>query len=404
MGFVQMSLTNTWLKANLNKDHNQTLIKSDRDGLAARVSPKGKITWQLRYRHNGSDKRVDLGSYPATTLKSAREESARLRASVETGRDPKIVLAGERLKQQAPDTIESIFRAWHKQDAEQHKAQARDILRSFELHLFPALGSMPVDQVGVRVWLSLLEPLAQAKPHIACRVLSNSRQALKWAVKREIILNNPLSDITAKADLHVKKNVGERALDDAEVAHVWRAIDQSRISSKNGVFLKLCLFFGCRNGEIRKAKKSDFDFETNIWTVPAENHKMGDRTGKPLLRPIIEEIKPLIELGMALSSSKQWFLIGGGDKPLGGSAYLSISANLISWVKKHQGHEMPHWSMHDLRKTARTNWSTLTEPHVAEIMLGHRLPGEWQTYDKHAYLEEQTEAYKKWWDRLQSII
>ena len=105
-----MSLTNTWLKAHLNKDHSETLIQSDRDGLAARVSPKGKITWQLRYRHNGSAKRVDLGSYPATTLKAAREESARLRAELEKGRDPKIVLMGERLKHASPDTIESIFR------------------------------------------------------------------------------------------------------------------------------------------------------------------------------------------------------------------------------------------------------------------------------------------------------
>ena len=399
-----MSLTNTWLKAHLNKDHSETLIQSDRDGLAARVSPKGKITWQLRYRHNGSAKRVDLGSYPATTLKAAREESARLRAELEKGRDPKIVLMGERLKQTSPDTIESIFRAWHTQSAEKHKSQARDILRSFEIHLFPALGTMPVQEVGVRAWLSLLEPLAEAKPHIACRILSNGKQALKWAVKRDIIPSNPLSDITAKADLHIKKRVGERALSDSEICHIWRAIEQSRISSKNGVFLKLCLFFGCRNGEIRKARKADFDFEDNIWTVPAENHKMGGKTGRPLLRPIIEEIKPLIELGMSLSSSDRWFLIGGGDKPLGGSAYLSIPANLIAWVKKNQGYEMPHWSMHDLRKTARTNWSTLTEPHVAEIMLGHRLPGDWQTYDKHSYLKEQAEAYRKWWGRLQTII
>jgi hypothetical protein len=27
---------------------------------------------------------------------------------------------------------------------------------------------------------------------------------------------------------------------------MWRAVDQSRITLKNKIFIKLCLFFGCR--------------------------------------------------------------------------------------------------------------------------------------------------------------
>jgi integrase len=65
--------------------------------------------------------------------------------------------------------------------------------------------------------------------------------------------------------------------------------------------------------------------------------------------------------------------------------------------------DMPHWSVHDLRKTARTNLSTLTEPHIAEIILGHKLPGQWQVYDHHAYLSEQGVAYSAWFDRLTTI-
>ena len=60
--------------------------------------------------------------------------------------------------------------------------------------------------------------------------------------------------------------------------------------------------------------------------------------------------------------------------------------------------------MHDLRKTARTNYSTLTDPHVAEIMLGHSLGKIWRTYDHHDYLKEQAEAYKAWCERLYCIV
>lgn len=49
--------------------------------------------------------------------------------------------------------------------------------------------------------------------------------------------------------------------------------------------------------------------------------------------------------------------------------------------------------MHDLRKTARTNFSRFTEFHVAEMMLGHAIP---RVYDYHDYLEEQRAAYQAW--------
>ncbi|EPY9095722.1 tyrosine-type recombinase/integrase, partial [Shigella dysenteriae] len=46
----------------------------------------------------------------------------------------------------------------------------------------------------------------------------------------------------------------------------------------------------------------------------------------------------------------------------------------------------------------------LTAPHIAEIMLGHKLPGVWQVYDKSDYLEEQRKAYWAWWERVESIV
>ncbi|WP_445366197.1 hypothetical protein ACJJJB_10385 [Microbulbifer sp. ANSA001] len=36
---------------------------------------------------------------------------------------------------------------------------------------------------------------------------------------------------------------------------------------------------------------------------------------------------------------------------------------------------MKYWSMYDSHKAAWTNFSELTEPHIAEIMLGHKLSG-----------------------------
>ncbi|MGU9851125.1 hypothetical protein ACU680_10045 [Pseudomonas koreensis] len=56
------------------------------------------------------------------------------------------------------------------------------------------------------------------------------------------------------------------------------------MATKNKIFLKLCLIYGCRYSE-----KAHFDFRAMIWTVPPANHKMGKSSGKPLLRPITPE-------------------------------------------------------------------------------------------------------------------
>ncbi|MNJ58113.1 hypothetical protein D3C77_537330 [compost metagenome] len=76
----------------------------------------------------------------------------------------------------------------------------------------------------------------------------------------------------------------------------------------------------------------------------------------------------------------------------------------MQWLRRHEKYDMQHWSVHDLRKTARTNFSTLTEPHIAEIMLGHKLPGSWQVYDQYDYLAEQKDAYSAWCQRLKSLV
>ncbi|QLH64375.1 DUF4102 domain-containing protein [Serratia symbiotica] len=52
---------------------------SDADGLSARISPKGVINFQFRYRWNGKAQRLGIGRYPAVTLKDARSITSELR-------------------------------------------------------------------------------------------------------------------------------------------------------------------------------------------------------------------------------------------------------------------------------------------------------------------------------------
>lgn len=46
-----MALSDAWLKAHQGKPCAALEERSDREGLSVRITPKGKITFQLRYRN-----------------------------------------------------------------------------------------------------------------------------------------------------------------------------------------------------------------------------------------------------------------------------------------------------------------------------------------------------------------
>ncbi len=81
-----MAITDTWLKANAGKPRDKLTEFADCDGLGVRITPKGKVVFQLRYRYDGQHSRADLGSYPGLGLKDARVQAERLRAQLEHSR------------------------------------------------------------------------------------------------------------------------------------------------------------------------------------------------------------------------------------------------------------------------------------------------------------------------------
>lgn len=406
-----MALSDSWLKANSGKEIDKAYEKADRDGLSVRVSPKGKLTFQLRYRYIGKASRLDLGSYPATSLKSARTECLRLKGELEKGYDPKLVKINDRIEIENAPTISDLFYRWHSAKKIRNEKCHKQVLRSFEIHLLPRIGMMLVQDTKLHTWLTVLDDIAKGTPAVAASILANAKKMLGWGVRMRLISDNTLSDISAREDLHVVKRVGKRSLSNDEIVLLWDALRRSRVAPKNKVFIKLHLFFACRTGELRLAEKSHFDFDKMVWTVPAENHKTG-YSGNQIVRPIVPEIVPLLKEAFLLSSGK--FLFGSADsfsektdseaKPLASTSHLSIVNVINNWINKHHECGITHWSIHDLRKTARTNFSDLTDERTAEVMLGHKLPGIQGVYDHNLYLKTQAAAYTAWHHRLCDII
>jgi len=139
------------------------------------------------------------------SLEAARDETQRLRASLEQGHNPKIIRLLEKQAIYKADSIEALFRQWYEAYCKKNKKGHHEILRSFEIYAFPKFGKLPAEKVTLHEWLALLEELVKVKPGIAERILINAKQMYKWGVKRRLLAASPLLEINAKGDLQIKK-------------------------------------------------------------------------------------------------------------------------------------------------------------------------------------------------------
>ncbi|NHB93769.1 tyrosine-type recombinase/integrase [Photorhabdus cinerea] len=407
-----MAITDSWLRSVSGKPQEKMITKSDRDGLSVRVTPKGKVIFQFRYRWDGKGDRIDIGTYPATSLKDARDSVISYRGELEQHRNPKIVKQVRKESALSAVTVEGLMRGWWKTTMEGSKVKADEILRSFEIHVFPRIGKLPHDAVTLHVWLALIEDVAKQLPSIGARILRYSKTAHRWAVRRGMTNITPLSDVVSNdlkgrepnTDIDIDTDMGGRTLSEGELMVLFRIINAPKYNPRNALIVKLCLLFGCRIGELLKAKVTDFDYEKNMWVVPPANHKTGRRSKKPIVRPIISEAKELIEQAKTLNRGSEYLFVVSSGKPFAESSHTRMIEYLSKKMSKYFDDSYAPWSIHDLRRTMRTGVAELTPPHVAETMIGHKLPGVWQVYDKHTYLNEQKEAYERWWDKLTKIV
>jgi integrase len=57
---------------------------------------------------------------------------------------------------------------------------------------------------------------------------------------------------------------------------------------------------------------------------------------------------------------------------------------------------LPHWTLHDLRRTARTLMARAgVRPDISERVLGHVIAGVEGVYDRHSYEAEKRDALEK---------
>ena len=127
---------------------------SDSGGLYLEVSPTGSKRWFWKYRINGKEGRMALGSYPSVGLTAARKARDAAKLQKAEGVDPVKARKVERLKASNPagDTFKVVALEWYeRQKGQWSEGHAERSLRQFERDLFPWLGERRLCGVADKV-------------------------------------------------------------------------------------------------------------------------------------------------------------------------------------------------------------------------------------------------------------
>jgi hypothetical protein len=98
------------------------------------------------------------------------------------------------------------------------------------------------------------------------------------------------------------------------------------------------------------------------------------------------------------------FVFGrGGDTPFSGwsAAKLYLDARIVITT----GKALPHWTLHDLRRSMRSGLGKLgVPPHVAELAINHVKGGVEAIYDRYHYQREIGAALARWAEHVLAIV
>ena len=168
----------------------------------------------------------------------------------------------------------------------------------------------------------------------------------------------------------------DRVLSDAELRLVWHACEGTF-----GDMVKLLLLTGQRREKVGSMKWTDL--KQDVWHIPYEAGEKSNAGKLPLPQIAIEILSERDEV------VGNPFVFPGRVKGQAFNSYSQGKAELDAKLPK----DMPRWTLHDLRRTARSLMSKAgVTSHVAERVLGHTIKGVEGVYDRHAYEAEKGHA------------
>jgi integrase len=327
---------------------------NDGSGLCLLIKTNGAKWWRFNYTFEGKRKTLSLGVFPVTTLADARRKAEEARKQVSNNINPsnirKETKATKKINTENENRIDAglpiknsfadLANQWLM--SIEHLIAERTLFkktRRLELHAFPVIGNIAINQIKSSDVLASLKPLIDKKElSTAHRLRGELSSIFDYAIVHNFTDYDPAQSVAKQIPAEkVKHRAG--IIDPYKVGQLLRDI-----SNYNGTFVVQLAFrisplLFQRPGEIRQLLWSDIDLEAREWRPyisKTDFHHIVPLSTQAIA--ILEEIKPLTGAGKYVFPSSR-----GDGRPM--------SDGTIRTALKSLGYDSDVMTAHGFRTT-----------------------------------------------------
>ena len=375
-------------------------------GLYLEIGTNGSKRWFWKYRKDGKEGRMALGSYPDVGPKAARAARDEAKVKKADGRDPVQARKKAKLKESAlgADSFKETALEWY----EKHKTRWSDHYairekRNLEKDLFPYFATRRIGEIEPIELLAAIRKVEERGAlDVAHRVLTTARSVWRYAVSTARAPRDITGDISGALTPHHGKHFAAitKPLELGVLIRVIRGYQGGPIVR---AALQLAPMLFQRPGELRGAAWAEIDMDASMWTIPStrmKRKKKGKENGIPHYVPLPTQAVKILRMLYPLTGGGTLLFPGqrSHDRP--------ISDNTLRAALLTLGYGPNVQSVHGFRATARTILAEVldVDPLVIEAQLAHAVrDANGTSYNRTQYLKHRTTMMQQWADYLDKL-
>ncbi|WP_313037063.1 tyrosine-type recombinase/integrase [Stutzerimonas nitrititolerans] len=249
---------------------------ADGGGLFLWLRAAGGKSWRFRFRLDGKQSHISLGTVDKVTLAQARQLASEARQLVAQGMHPG--LEREAKKAQAAiaraNTFKGLALEWHQHKTPRWSAgYAGDVLEAFERDIFPHMGSLPLATIKPMQWLHVFRKIeARGALEVLRKTRQRCQEVYRYAIATGRAEYNPIADIGGALQTPTTKHYPFLPI--TELPELLCSIQACPGNDTVKLATRLLILTGVRTAELRGAPWSEFDFDKALWLIPAARMKM----------------------------------------------------------------------------------------------------------------------------------
>lgn len=388
----------TDIKAKNAKPGNKPIKMADGGGMYLLLTPAGGRCWRLKYRFQGKEKVLALGTYPEIALAEARERREAARKQLAHGVDPREhqkALKAAKVAA-AENSFEVIAREWYAHwSPGWSPSHAVTVIGRLNLDVFPRIGARPVGEVAAADVIKMLRAIEfRGALETAHRVRTICGQVFRYAISTGRAERDPTQDLRDALKPYKKGHL-PAITDPQALAPLLRAIEMYKGTHVVKSALMLVPLLMVRPGMLREAEWDEINLDEAIWSVPGEKMK----TDAPHIVPLpLQAVAILRDLRELTGRGRYVFPCHGQpDKPMSEAA-IPVALHKLGFKGKQ--------TAHGFRATARTILDEVLQqrPDIIEHQLAHAVRDPLgRAYNRTSHLAERKNMMQRWADYLDEL-